>query len=182
MQRRFEADPLFQATDLLLQERVPKAVARLSAHRRVPTVARAASGRRSTPVRVFTDPDTPAPEVHLLSNGRYHVMVTQRRRRLQPLARPGRHALARRRHARLLGHVLLPARCRQRRFWSTAYQPTLKPADSYEAIFSRGPRRVPPPRRRDRHPHRDRVSPEDDIELRRITHHQPRPHASAPSS
>ena len=29
----------------------------------------------------------------------------QRRRRLQPLARPGRHALARRRHARLLGHA-----------------------------------------------------------------------------
>ena len=27
-------------------------------------------------MRVFTDPNTPIPEVHLLSNGRYHVMAT----------------------------------------------------------------------------------------------------------
>ena len=27
-------------------------------------------------MRVFTSPDTPMPEVQLLSNGRYHVMVT----------------------------------------------------------------------------------------------------------
>ena len=37
----------------------------------------------------------------------------QRGRRLQPLARPGRHALARGPDARLLGHVLLPARRRR---------------------------------------------------------------------
>jgi cyclic beta-1,2-glucan synthetase len=29
-----------------------------------------------TPVRVFNSPDTPIPEVQLLSNGRYHVMLT----------------------------------------------------------------------------------------------------------
>jgi len=29
-----------------------------------------------TPVRVFITPDTPVPEVQLLSNGRYHLMVT----------------------------------------------------------------------------------------------------------
>jgi cyclic beta-1,2-glucan synthetase len=28
------------------------------------------------PIRVFSSPDTPTPEVQLLSNGRYHVMVT----------------------------------------------------------------------------------------------------------
>ena len=27
-------------------------------------------------MRVFTDPNTPVPEVHLLSNGSYHVMAT----------------------------------------------------------------------------------------------------------
>ncbi len=36
------------------------------------------------------------------------------RRRLQPLARPGRHPLARGRHLRWLGHLHLPARPRQR--------------------------------------------------------------------
>ena len=39
----------------------------------------------------------------------------QRRRRLQPLEGPGGHALARGRDPRQLGHVLLPARRRQRR-------------------------------------------------------------------
>ena len=28
------------------------------------------------PIRVLATPNTPVPEVHLLSNGRYHVMVT----------------------------------------------------------------------------------------------------------
>jgi cyclic beta-1,2-glucan synthetase len=35
-----------------------------------------ASSVPETPIRVFTTPDTPMPEVQLLSNGRYHVMIT----------------------------------------------------------------------------------------------------------
>ena len=75
MQKRFEAEPVFQATMLLLQERVPKATAfyshtaELSGLRTIPSGA-------ETPVRVFSNPDTPVPEVQLLSNGRYHVMIT----------------------------------------------------------------------------------------------------------
>ena len=59
-------------------------------------------------------------------------------------------------------------------FWSTAHQPTLKGAQSYEAIFSEGRAEF---RRRDTvgagnadfETHTDMVvSPEDDIELRRV--------------
>ena len=75
MQRRFEADPSFQATLMLLQERIPKTSA-VHTH-----VAQHAEGS------VFSNPpdasahapigaDTPTPEVQLLSNGRLHVMVT----------------------------------------------------------------------------------------------------------
>ena len=39
-----------------------------------PRAARRPRPRRNC--RVFTTPNTPAPEVHLLSNGRYHVVVT----------------------------------------------------------------------------------------------------------
>ena len=100
---------------LLLQERVPRTGA---FHPHAAEVAGAERRARASPrrrLRVFTHADTPRPAVQLLSNGRYHVMVTQRRRRLQPLARPGGHALARGRHARPLGQLLLPARRRQRR-------------------------------------------------------------------
>jgi cyclic beta-1,2-glucan synthetase len=53
-------------------------------------------------------------------------------------------------------------------FWSTAYQPTLQPPDHYEAIFSEGRAEFR------RHDHEIEsyteivVSPEDDIELRRV--------------
>ena len=60
-------------------------------------------------------------------------------------------------------------------FWSTAHQPTLKQAEHYEAIFSEGRAEF---RRRDLdfETHTEIVvSPEDDIEVRRVTHHQPVP-------
>ena len=106
MQKRFEAEPVFQATMLLLQERVPKATAFYS-HIAELSDLQGASRGTETPMRVFSSPDTPVPEVQLLSNGRYHVMITNGGR-LQPLEGHRRDTLARRQHPRQLGHVLLP--------------------------------------------------------------------------
>ncbi len=75
MQRRFESNPLFKATLLLLQERIPKAAAFYS-HPAELSAIRGIAGGPEAPVRVIRSPDTPIPEVQLLSNGRYHVMVT----------------------------------------------------------------------------------------------------------
>src|SRR5688572_3359543 len=75
MQKRFQADPRFQATMLLLQERIPRPTAvYLESAGRLDT--RAAASGPQAPMRVLATPDTPIPEVQLLSNGRYHVMVT----------------------------------------------------------------------------------------------------------
>jgi cyclic beta-1,2-glucan synthetase len=75
MQRRFESDRLFQAVMLLLQERIPEGRRPVFAHRQPLRCARA-SIAAAMPIRVFSSPDTPTPEVQLLSNGRYHVMVS----------------------------------------------------------------------------------------------------------
>ncbi len=75
MQKRFESDPLFQATMLLLQERVPKATA-FYTHAAESSTPRTTAVIAETPMRVFQSPNTLIPEVQLLSNGRYHVMVT----------------------------------------------------------------------------------------------------------
>ena len=75
MQKRFGSDPLFQATTLLLQERVPRAMAIYSRAAEVSDL-RAPARRAETPVRVIRSPNTPSPELQLLSNGRYHVMIT----------------------------------------------------------------------------------------------------------
>ncbi|MEO6434581.1 MAG: glucoamylase family protein, partial [Tepidisphaeraceae bacterium] len=75
MQRRFASDPAFQATDLLLQERIPQTPS-VFPHPAEVSDARGTPAEAGANYRIFTTPHTPAPEVHLLSNGRYHVMVT----------------------------------------------------------------------------------------------------------
>jgi cyclic beta-1,2-glucan synthetase len=75
MPRRFESDPLFQATTLLLQERVPK-VSPFQLQTSGPFTPREIMPGQEEMFRVFSTPQTTIPEVHLLSNGRYHVMVT----------------------------------------------------------------------------------------------------------
>jgi len=75
MRRRFAAEPLFQATLQLLHERIPRASATFS-HSNELVDRRAAVDTAEMPVRVFTTGSTPLPSVQMLSNGRYHVMVT----------------------------------------------------------------------------------------------------------
>ena len=168
MQKRFESDPLFQATMLLLQERVPKATA-FYWHTAELSGVRTTSNGSETPVRVFSSPDTPIPEVQLLSNGRYHVMITNAG---GGYSRWKDIAVTRWREDSTCDNW--GAFCYLRdvatgEFWSTAYQPTLKGPEKYEAIFSEARVEF---RRRDHEfdTHTEiAVSPEDDIELRRIT-------------
>jgi cellobiose phosphorylase len=168
MQKRFESDPLFQATMLLLQERVPKASAYYW-HTAELSDLRATSIVPETPVRVFSSPDTPIPEVQLLSNGRYHVMITNAG---GGYSRWKDIAVTRWREDSTCdnwGTFCYLRDVTSGEFWSTAYQPTLKQPEHYEAIFSDARAEF---RCRDHEfaTHTEiAVSPEDDIELRRIT-------------
>jgi cyclic beta-1,2-glucan synthetase len=76
MRRRFHAEPLVQATELLLQERIPRGVR--AAHPRAEEVL---SGRvvltlTGLVARVYDSPALPTPRTQLLSNGSYSVMMT----------------------------------------------------------------------------------------------------------
>ena len=167
MQKRFESDPLFQATTLLLQERIPKASA-FYWHTAELSDLRTTSTAPETPVRVFSSPDTPIPEVQLLSNGRYHVMVTNAG---GGYSRWKDMAITRWREDSTCdnwGTFCYFRDVTSGEFWSTAYQPTLKRSDHYEAIFSEA-RAEFRCRHHDFDTHTEiAVSPEDDIELRRI--------------
>jgi hypothetical protein len=167
MQKRFVSDPLFQATILLLQERIPKATAFYS-HTAEPSDLHMASDSAETPVRVFSSPDTPVPEVQLLSNGRYHVMITNAG---GGYSRWKDIAVTRWREDSTCdnwGTFCYIRDVTSGEFWSTAYQPTLKQTEKYEAIFSEG-RAEFRCRNNDFITHTEvAVSPEDDIELRRI--------------
>ncbi|MBA2665879.1 MAG: glycosyl transferase [Trueperaceae bacterium] len=73
---RFHADTTVQATELVLQERVPRSAE--ATHRRRPAVEYGNGvGERSQPqVRYLNTPHDAAPQTHVLSNGRYTVMLT----------------------------------------------------------------------------------------------------------
>lgn len=168
MQKRFELDRMFQATMLLLQERVPKAKAFYARATEGSEPLALSSGPESA-ARVFRSPNTPIPEVQLLSNGRYHVMLTH--------AGGGYShwkdiAVTRWREDSTCdnwGTFCYIRDVTSGEFWSNTYHPALKGSKDFETIFSED--RVQFRRHdHDYDTHTDvAVSPEDDIELRRMT-------------
>ncbi len=167
MQRHFEADASLKATMLLLQERAPRGAllqpdidARAGVHDRVMA--------DKTPMRVINSADTPAPEVQLLSNGRYHVMVSNAgggysRWKGLDLTRWREDATC-----DAWGSFCYLRDLASGEFWSSAHQPTRSSGQRYEAIFTEGRAEF---RRHDGgiDSHMEiAVSPEDDIELRRL--------------
>jgi len=166
MQRRFERDPQFQATLLLLQERVPRASGRWASDPEIVDV-RSVGEQAQVPLRVFRHADTPRPAIQLLSNGRYHVMVSAAgggysRWRSLALTRWREDATR-----DPWGTFCYVRDCDGGKTWSTTFHPTLEHTDSYEAVFTEA--RVEFRRRADLlDAHTEIVvSPEDDIELRR---------------
>ncbi|MDY0226440.1 MAG: glucoamylase family protein [Desulfomicrobium apsheronum] len=167
MQKRFASDPQFQATMLLLQERIPKTTA-FYAHTSELSELQMESDSGGSHIRVFSRPDTPAPEVQLLSNGSYHVMITNAG---GGYSRWRDLAVTRWREDRTCdnwGTFCFLRDLDSREYWSTAYQPTCKQVQRYEAIFSEGRAEF----RVQNHNYDTHteitVSPEDDIELRRV--------------
>jgi cellobiose phosphorylase len=169
MQRRFLADPMLRAADLLLQERVPKATAPVFPHASEAKATRLASAEETGSMRVFTDPNSAAVEAHLLSNGRYHVAVTSAgggysRWRDLAVTRWREDATC-----DSYGSFCYLRDADSGTLWSNAWQPTTKRSKTYEAIFTQARAEF---RRTDEQIEtytQISVSPEDDVELRRVT-------------
>jgi cyclic beta-1,2-glucan synthetase len=167
MRRRFSAEPVLHSAEPLLQEKIPQAT-RISASLAEAPGYKDGAAAAESPIRVIDGPDTPTPEVQLLSNGRYHVMVTNSG---GGYSRWKDLAVTRWREDGTLddrGSFCYLRDVASGDFWSAAYQPTLAEPKYYEAIFSEGMVEF---RRGDRgiDTHTSiLVSPEDDIELRRV--------------
>ena len=166
LQRRFESDPLFQATMSLLHERVPKATASYSNTTDLADIRTAEAGQEMQ-MRVLQRADPRTPELQLLSNGRYHAMITSAG---GSYSRWNDLSITRWREDSTRdnwGAFCYVRDLEDGRFWSTAFQPTLAQPQNYEVIFSEGRAEF---RRSDNNldMHTEIVvSPEDDIELRR---------------
>lgn len=165
MQKRFEADAQFQTALLLLQEQVPKTTGFFQATADTEDITPVSTNPE---MRIINTADTPIPEIQLLSNGRYHVMVTNAG---GGYSRWRDTAISRWREDSTRdawGSFCFIKDLTRGEFWSATHQPSLKESKNYEAIFSQGRVEF---RRRDHNLETYTeiiVSPEDDIEVRRI--------------
>ena len=165
LQKLFECEPRFKAALLLLQERIPKATTFYAHTTDISDINYVASGAET---RIINTPFTEIPAVQLLSNGRYHVMLTNAG---GSYSRWKDIALTRWREDGTRdnwGTFCYIRDLETDDYWSNTHQPTAKKAEKYEAAFSQG--------RVDFHATRNGiethteivVSPEDDIEMRRM--------------
>jgi cyclic beta-1,2-glucan synthetase len=137
MLRRFHSEPMVRAAELLLQERVPPDAPLVQvAPPRVPQATSGPLQNGKLLNRRLTTPFTAAPRTHLLSNNRYHVMVTNAgsgyskcqgldvtRWRADPTCESW-------------GYFFYIRDLKTGLVWSGGYQPVCHLADEYEVVFS----------------------------------------------
>ncbi len=168
-QRQFHAHPFVQAAELLLQERTPRAVA--VTRPRGEEVREAALVRDLIPatLRRFDSPHDDTPRTHLLSNGRYSVMMTA--------AGAG--------YSRWQGQAVTRWREDSTRdcwgtfvylrdpeigsCWSGGFQPTGVQAEDYDVVYTEDRVKIFQRHRSLATALEVVVSPEDDAEIRRLT-------------
>lgn len=136
MRSRFHAEPIIRATELLLQERTPRDVP--VARPRAEEVSAAAQVRDLIPPvsRRFTSPHEATPRTHLLSNGRYAVMLTvvgSGYSRWRDIAVTRWREDATR---DCWGSYIFLRDTQTGSVWSAGYQPSGVEADDYEVSFS----------------------------------------------
>ncbi len=175
MVERFHSDPRVQATELLLQERVPRHAALLLPRPEEET--RIAAPVPPAAVRRFRSPDTAFPHAQFLSNGHYTAVVTNAGGGSSSCR--GRAVTRRRQDAtRDPGSQFVYLRdVRSGRVWSATHHPTARDAQDDVVVFTM--EKATFQRTDDEIGTRldVAVSPEDDVEVRRleVTNHGQRP-------
>jgi cyclic beta-1,2-glucan synthetase len=175
MVKRFHADPRVKATELLLQERVPRHAAMTQP--RPVEETRVAGAVAPIAIRRFRSPHTRFPHAQFLSNGSYTAVVTNAgggasfcrgravtRHREDSTCDPG-------------SQFLYLRDVRSGSVWSATFQPVAKEPDDYGVTFLAEKASF---RRRDGDIATQldiAVSTEDDVEVRRlaVTNHSDRP-------
>ena len=169
MRARFHSEPIVKATELLLQERIPRDVA---ATRAWAAEVKSAAGARYVDAsggRRFTSADQVTPATHLLSNGRYSTMLTSAG---SGYSRWGELALTRWREDATCdnsGFYIYVKDLRAGAAWSAGFQPSGVEPDGYAVVFEEDRAEIT---RRDGFLTTTLdvlVSSEDDAEVRRVS-------------
>jgi cyclic beta-1,2-glucan synthetase len=167
--RQFHSHPMVQAAELLLQERTPRSVS--VTRPRGEEVREAALVRDLVipTLRRFESPHDITPRTHLLSNGRYTVMVTAAG---SGFSRWRELAVTRWREDTTRdpwGTFVFMRDAETGDVWSAGFQPSGSEADHYEVTYSEDRAKIMQRFRSLTTTLEIVVSPEDDAELRRLT-------------
>jgi cyclic beta-1,2-glucan synthetase len=136
MRARFHAEPAIRATELLLQERTPRDVAAARPWAEDASTSVTVRVLDRPTVRRIRSPHGPTPAVHLLSNGRYAVMLTAAG---SGYSRWRDMAVTRWREDTTCddwGSYVFLRDVRTGSVWSAGYQPAGVEPDSYDVRFS----------------------------------------------
>lgn len=165
---RFLSSTAFQSASLLLQERVPDAVDLYSPRRHFESHEGRVKPVHYEPRR-FSGGDSPVPEVQLLSNGHYHLMMTPAGggySRWNDLALTRWHSDTTRDNWGAFCYISDP---QTDEVWGTSWHPTGEIDGDDEVIFTDAGAEFRRTRGSLSVKTKIVVSPEDDIELRRVT-------------
>jgi cellobiose phosphorylase len=169
MQNRFHANPIIKSAELLLQERVPLGVVFNKEHSAEPVSAKKVEQEEGEVVRTYGIPDSPLPHVHILSNGSYSVMVTDRG---SGYSRNSGAAVSRWRGSLRDfngGFILYVQNINSNEMWSATFEPCNTVPERYSVVFSPDKAEF---MRKDGNieTHTEIVvSPEDNAEIRRVS-------------
>ncbi|EIV99663.1 LOW QUALITY PROTEIN: cellobiose phosphorylase [Thermoanaerobacter siderophilus SR4] len=169
MQKRFHKDPSIKATQILLQEKMPMYLDITREEREEARKIQKVRKEDGDFVRVLGESKTWLPEVHILSSGRYFVMLTEKGTGYSKNNKGIFLTRWRKDLAQDFGTFIFVQNINSNTVWSATYAPFYEKGQNYRVVFSA-----------DKAEYFKRVgnidthleivvSPEDDVEIRRLT-------------
>jgi len=134
LQKRFHTLPKVKATELLLQEKISKRVVYDREHKF--NVSATTIGKQKIIVRKYTTAKTESPETHLISNGSYSVMISNSGAGYASRNKTMIYRWKEDVTKDNTGMFVYIKDVDENEYFSAAYEPCKKVADSYEVTFS----------------------------------------------
>lgn len=167
MQERFHRVPEVKATELLLQERIPRAV--VYSREQQFKVSNEISEKQNIIVRQFNTARSGIPEVQLMSNGSYSMMISNSGSGYSKIDNMTVYRWKEDVTTEEEGWFFYIKNLNSSEYWSAAYEPCKNEGDTYEVFFSLDKAEI---KRRDgtlSTKMEAAISNEDNAEIRRIS-------------
>ncbi|MDO9182604.1 MAG: glucoamylase family protein, partial [Bacteriovorax sp.] len=168
MLKRFHREPIIQASELLLHERIPQNIAIAKTRMESVKVEHSNSGSENT-FRQYFSPHYKVPRAHLLSNGEYSVMLTSAGSGYSQFKNLAVNRWREDVTRDNWGNFIFLRDIHSDNVWSAGYQPTCVEPEKYEVVFTEDRAKI---MRQDfliTSQLEVFISPEDNTEIRRIS-------------